>query len=572
MEAVALFMTSWTGIGVLCGGILLSVVVVYLRLLYKALPIERSVRGLNGRLAAIPDHDAFAQSYEDFHEIVSSSRVVGHIWREYSDTLVFPRSEDSRRIIRNTNDAASFFNFGSIVESRINVRFYREVSNYLPGLGILFTFVGLTAGIYLARGGLMTNDPEIMRSALSQLLNGASLAFLTSITGLLLSLPYSYAEKKLDHRIQMAIDEWCNGLDSRLQSITPEQIASDQLGELKDQTRQLERFNTDLAVSISTALDERLEQRFIPVLQQTLEVLEGIRREQRESSETSIQRMVEEFRKLFTSAAGTEMTAMADTLRQLTSQLETVASSISGAGAQVGRNLEESTTAIADQMQTMAENMRSAGEDAGASLSSAAGHMVEQFTEASGNIREASLQMTEGVRRSVEGFQNAIAGQSEAASEVRSVVEAVSGALNQLKGNIQELRGVHAALERVSTPLAEVAYRLTGIMDEQKGLVARMQELQTSTIDAAASVDGAGNSLRETWENVHGRFEQIDRDLSKAFEEIHKGVTAYTDGTRKFVTELDQNLSRTVSILSGAIEELSSSVEQLGENLPGGGS
>lgn len=603
LETAARFVTSWTGIGVLCGAIFLFAAVAYLRLQIKARPLLKGLRKLNSRLAEIADASDFVGKFEEFNESVSSDPMIGHLWREYAETLVMPRPDDRRQIIRDTEAAANFFNLATIVEARINLRFYREVSNSLPGMGILGTFIGLTAGILLARGGLMTNDTDLMRSALSQLLNGASLAFLTSILGLLLSIPYSYAEKRLDHHIQIAIDTWCNGLGQRLARITPEQIANDQLGELKDQTVQLQRFNTELSVSISSALEERLVQRFVPLMQQTLDVLEAIRANQQQADENLLHKLVDEFRKVFTGAAGSEMNAMASTLEQLTQKLDLAAASISGAGSQAGKELEEATRTagveirkaleemtntlagrqekseesfrsaaegFSEQIRATANDLRQSGQQAGAGLADATARMTDEVSKASENMRSAAIQITSGVERTVGQFGDAVQRQVQAISEIEALARSVTEMLVQLRNNIKELHGVHASLERVSTPLGQVGAGLIATTEAQKKLIEQMEQLQSRTTEAAAAVGGSGEALKEAWENVHQRFAQIDQGLANAFAEINKGVEAHAEGVRNFVTELDQNFSKAASMLSGAIEELSAAIEELPTKQPPG--
>lgn len=64
-------------------------------------------------------------------------------------------------------------------------------SAFLTSLGVLGTFAGLVFGVSAASQGLASPDISVARHALSTLLAGAELAFLTSILGLSLSLLHS---------------------------------------------------------------------------------------------------------------------------------------------------------------------------------------------------------------------------------------------------------------------------------------------------------------------------------------------------------------------------------------------
>lgn len=94
--------------------------------------------------------------------------------------------------------SADFFNEDTLYYSRINVPLYQSVPGILTGLGILFTFVGLAAGVSLATRGLLPADAasaagigsmnvaELLKS-IGNLLDGAGQAFITSIVGLFIS-------------------------------------------------------------------------------------------------------------------------------------------------------------------------------------------------------------------------------------------------------------------------------------------------------------------------------------------------------------------------------------------------
>lgn len=619
MRQFSLFLTNWYGIVLWCGLTGVFAIAAYLRLRGKARPLIVGLRKLTERVSGLAGAEGFASGYQELDELVSGNPVFGHQWREFAETLVLPLSHERRQVIRNTVDAASFFNLASIVEGRINLRYYREVSNYLPGLGILGTFVGLTAGIYLAQGGITSGEPEMQRRALTQLLNGASLAFWTSIVGLIFSLVYSAFEKKLVHRIEVSMDTWCEELDKRLERVTLEQLTGEQLAELRDQTRQLERFNTDLAVAISTALDERLEARFSPLLQKTLETLEGLRTDQQEADETFIRKVAEEFRSVFSGAAGHEMNAMAKTMQELTAHLETAAGAISGAGSHVGREFEEATRtagenirssiseltvtlgnrqresedafqtaihrmetqvgALTDGLREAASDaggglqvavgnagaeLRAAAKDAGADIQGTAARMRKEIEDATGAMGEASAGMILGMQKSIEGFTSGVNLLATVTRETERSASTSRAAFQELQGTVQKLQEVHAAMGRAAIPLEAAAKSVTGAAARQSELIERMTALESLLENATRSLETAGDGLGDAWDRVHTRFVDIDGALARAFTDISRGVEAHADGVRKFVVELDQSLSRATQLLSGAVEELQEAVEELG--------
>ena len=626
LTAISRFLTSTLGTVVWCSGTIIFALVALYRLLSKVRPL---IRGMNEANRWLLDEkrrtpEAFAREYEEFNQNLREHPLLGHLWGEFSETLVLPRPSERQRI-RNSVDAAGFFNMGSVLEGRINLRFYREVANYLPGLGILGTFVGLTAGIYLAQSGLTAEQIEKMREALANLLRGASLAFWTSIVGLVGSLGFSYVEKKFTHRLQIAIDIWCDALDARLERITLEQLGAEQLEQAKQQTVQLERFNTDLATSISAALDERLAGRFAPLLDRTLEALDGLRQERRAGDEALVSRfspilqgslealqglrsdrqdgnerfvkgMVEEFRKTLTGAAGGEMDAIAQTLRELTVELKSAASTISGAGSNVGKEFEDATRSASSELQrtmeTLAASMAArqretdeaaraasnrmdeqvaklaivlaaAASNAGDGLRLAASGAGKELREAAGVVGESVAGVVVDMQKTSQGFVIAVDRLSGAVKDGERVAASARGAFGELQKTVEVLSGVLQSIRQAGEPLGVAGKALNDQLRAQERTLVALEGYGQVLTKAAANVEASGEMLGESWEQVHTRFAGIDTSLSKAFTEINNGVQGFTKSVQGFVQELDTNFARATQLLSGAIQELNEVVEDL---------
>jgi len=74
-------------------------------------------------------------------------------------------------------------------------------------LGVLGTFLGLSYGVSQASSGLASADITLARQAMSDLLNGAQLAFVTSLLGLVCSMFYGLIlERKRDASTQAIYD------------------------------------------------------------------------------------------------------------------------------------------------------------------------------------------------------------------------------------------------------------------------------------------------------------------------------------------------------------------------------
>lgn len=260
-------------------------VLILLFLFYWVVKFSRATRPIGANLKSaievlksFPDGKNLRANFSKFDTSLRSNPTMKNAWREFSETLVL--GEDADADIRNVYDAQMFFSEQSVVASYLDLSHWRAVPNYLTGLGILFTFAGLVAGIHMAQAGLVQSDPEIVNEALGRLLEGASVAFLTSLVGLVSSIFFSGLLHRKLHRIRLDLAVWNDLLDARLERVTMEGLTDrsltlltgqgktleSQLGELKNQTTELRSFNTDLAVSIAEALDGKIASRLNPAL------------------------------------------------------------------------------------------------------------------------------------------------------------------------------------------------------------------------------------------------------------------------------------------------------------------
>ena len=175
----------------------------------------------------------FKYNFSSINDAICQNSIFKHHWSEFTESLV--HSNDNNTPVRNSHSAAFFFNEDTIILPNYSAAIYIASPNYLTGLGILGTFIGLAGGIYLASAGLSggfdADNTEKLRTALNQLLSGAGLAFWTSIVGLFCSLVFSVREKSTVRDLQKHLGDFVNALDERVHLITSEDMCASTHGE-----------------------------------------------------------------------------------------------------------------------------------------------------------------------------------------------------------------------------------------------------------------------------------------------------------------------------------------------------
>ncbi len=577
------WIVSGTGTAVLCGLIAAIGAGSYLfYFLPRVISVRRQMRAAHDLVQAQPDGETFAASFESIHDEFKDHPLLGHAWEEFTDSLVWPPHVDGSTRIGNTHEAGAYFSAPGIAQSRFNLRFVQAVPGYLTGGGILGTFIGLVAGISLASSGLASDKVDEIKQALGPLLEGASVAFLTSVVGLFGSMLFSLAEKLHLHAIERDVDRWNEALDKRLVRVTPERLAQKQIQEAIKQTLQLETFNTDMAMSIARELEGRMQQSFGPQLGLVVTGLQELKGQQAQFSEELLNKVSASLREALSGAAGTEMERMGETLSGLVSVLQQsagmlssgqseMAQAVSGIIDRIEHAFGQSATALSAETTKVIERlvlqMDAAGTSTAGAMTAAGRQAAESLTTAGSQAaRTMSDAAIEAARQFGESATLVTAGANrfgEVAKRVADLHGEHGKSLQQVQAVLKELQTVHGAFKLTVEPLNGA---VAGLRTVNEALGARVQEsttLQKSLVAAAADVRAAQEQMRHAFEDYESRFKGVDESLGRTFKELNSGVDAYSETIRSFVVETEKSFSKAVGQLSGILKGLDESVEEL---------
>jgi hypothetical protein len=248
----ALSWVPWTLSGLLIAGAL-AIWLDFRRRLRPVLDgLEEALRVVEEASGASALHDRFS----NINERLASNPVIGQAWRAFVRTLVPVPGQDG--VLGATRRAREDLNESIVTGAGVNLRFYTAVPNYLVGLGLLFTFIGLVAALYFASAGVVAPNIQEAQDALRDLLAAATFKFVTSIAGLGASIVYSSREKTQLYRLGQRLDALCTALEQRLVPVTPEYLGTVQLAEMRNQSLQLRRLGRHLHVTIPDTVEERL--------------------------------------------------------------------------------------------------------------------------------------------------------------------------------------------------------------------------------------------------------------------------------------------------------------------------
>jgi methyl-accepting chemotaxis protein len=540
----------------------------------RASPALFRLRQVNRRLRALDGYYAFRYNFAEVNEAFDRIRMLRHGWSEFKKTLIVPR-DGKAAPIRNTARPSSYLNLGAIAPE-LHLPFYQAVPNYFVGFGLLFTFLGLVAALHFASQGVAGKSPAA-QAALQDLLSAATFKFSTSIAGLLSSLLFSIVLKRLTIQLQIHFDRLCSLLEQKLVAVTSEQVATDQQRELEKQTEQLERFNTDFAVEVAKALEDRFNHSLGNVIGQAMRpmvsAIQDMSKNFGDVNQDAMERIVKDFQISLQGAAGSQMQAIGTTLGRLGETLEAAVAKMEDSGGQFGNRLEDA----ARQLESVVSG---AGHGLQAQIGEAASRLESLVQEMSRTIQESLAGASRQLMAAADGFGDQF---HSALHPVTGEFDRITGALQAVDAKLRaHLGGFDASVEQLAAtsralgtlleqvrevggPLSKIADRLHGTASriEQTGNV--MGDAHAKLTEVAKSILTGAQVVHSSWDKYRERFERVDHDLEGIFSKLQDGTLAYHESILEYVKCIDDHFATAANLLNAGIQDLQRSVEDLAE-------
>lgn len=471
------------------------------------------------------------------------------MWKRYRATIV-----DDDGQLRSLVPASLCLTREHLI-LRLNTHLQATMPHLLTGIGIFFTFWGLIIGISGAKGSVTITEQLGRTAALETLLGGAYLAFWTSALGLLLSMLLSALIKIIWRRVENSLSSWTNELDSLIPPLTATQVGHLQLSYLRKNTEQLERFNTDLALSIAEALDKQQERWLQPILKDLLDTQQAIRENQVNFDERLTDELLEKFEHALTGPARSKLENLSNTLSVAAEQLSTSSVTIA---AQQSRWMEE--------MDAVARKLREGAEAITGVAQERVGQVVKALDQTLAGVY-ARLQT--GIASAVGEIQESTSSVSEqlhaAASELRSVLSEIRSVTVSTERAAKTFNAMHEAFAEVITGINAGTHQLQQASEIIGNSMQSANELHAKLFEVAATVKKTHENLQNLLTEFTGRFAEVDRSAQRIFVEINEGLDAFADKVRDFLVNVDKSLATASSTLGQAITDLTDAIDELSE-------
>ncbi|MFC1234397.1 anti-phage ZorAB system protein ZorA [Vibrio sp. F74] len=560
LNDVMIFITSTNFIYFYCGIIFVIAIWSGVGFWLRFSPVRNSLNSALKKIKSTPKNKLeFPEYYDELREWMSSDKYLKDSWREFEETLLLPGEDfdDDKEVIMNTHLPSVYFNQKNLLLPNINVRFYNALPNILTGLGIVGTFIGLTVGISLAAPGLNSNDIKDAKEALNILLDGASLAFITSIVGLLTSLVFSAYEKKYIHLFNSSCQKLNSALDARVEYFSAERLASKSLAEAQKQSMALQTFANDLAVSLGQVIEQH-------VTQPMIRAIDELRTDQKSASDETVTKVMGEFADKIAGAAGDEMKAFASTIKTMSDSLESQVNSLTKGQDEMQKAAQSAVTGMSVAMTEGSEKINAGIDEAVDALLESVEKSIDNVTI---QLDTASQKLADNLKEGLQEFDGILGKLTETATQYQTMTDANKTLYSEISQSIETIGELSEKANQTNLDFQRTASTF-------QDYIQSLNQTSAQLTESTSSVDSTLNTLRRVqeemthiWSDYEERFSGLDTTLENVFKNVSTGLERYASQTDEYVLGLDKHASDVVQSLAAAAQEISEAVDSLGEAL-----
>lgn len=450
-------------------------------------------------------------------EAKKRDKDIGFLWMEFDETLVeVKRGEDLQ--VRNTLDAGHFFNSHTLASGVTENRLVAAVPGFLTALGVIGTFIGLQLGLGQLELGAGVNVNQ-MQNGVAGVVDGAKIAFLTSVWGVALSVLFNFGEKWLEQKTRRRIREIEYKVDWLFPRIRPEeqlQTISENSSESRETMQGLaekigEKMQEALVTAtqgIQTSLETSLTEIMAPAINKLVD-------ETSEGNQKALEGLLESFMEGFGQAGNQQREALNDVSAKVNASVEAMQSTMSGFVEQLQKSQAESgerEKALIADISNQVNNLSSQSEAIHQKLTSFVETQIGELSSQMKTREEASAQrdadLVATIKKQVDEL---VVNSREQGKTLSNYVE------SQLKGltkSFDEREQRSAALETernekiekqtqaISNLSNEILRSVEQSVSEQvstvKQLIAQGQTLQNSINSSVEASAQATQAMRES--------------------------------------------------------------------------
>lgn len=483
------------------------------------------------------------QTYTEIDKAFSNNDVFETTWQQYRKNMITMPGEEERK--RITVEAENYFTV-SVLLSGLKNDFWKNLAGIFTGLGILGTFAGLTFGVV----GIDTQSMNGLQQGISQLLNGTSTAFITSIVGIFAAMIFNWFYSGLMKNVHADIDTLCNALDEVFPIITMEKLLVMQLEESQEQGATLKTLSGDLGdimgetlMNVQAALEQSIDTNFKPLFDELLTTMKALNNGGMSAIADSLNE-----------GAGKEIASFAKTLTGMEQGMKEIMEQARIANEASMNQLRQSIEELTDKMNATISSSVTANSEGAAKNQEILTQLMEDIsTKMTGIVSDISKASNQSNAEFADMMKNA-------ANQVQVMVDAMQQGMTSQTTSLQE--EMAKFMNQASHASAEHMENLQQSMDE---LTAKMKHtVEESTEANARGTASNQKQIQQLLETVQAQMTDTVQAITTASQEGSQHVAHTMKETAATVENLTLAMKQELEELTGTMQASQGLITQAG--------
>ncbi len=615
-------------------------------LLFFAIPfvktkssLKRAIKGLK-QLKKDPD--------PNLESLFAECDTLSHLWAEYKDTLHEQKSRNPETgefavvRIRATVPAEVYFKTDVIVDTTLNVDFFKHLPGIFTGIGIIGTFLGILKGLHDFK---ISDDSNMVRHSLQGLLGGVTEAFLISCIAISLAMVITIIEKICINLLNKYVEVLVQLIDglynagageeylARLVKATEESagqmsvLKNTLVKDLKDILTELtnrqiaatQQSTEHIGANVSSALGKiqqgngnavagMMQDAMAAFLAKTESLfsgqINGINELQRQTADSlrdavsNIQKAAGDIKNAGASGAevmsnklakamqdaeqrqsdmDARMKVFLDELKKISDEsaqssqqklqvsLDVLTATMKEFTEQITIQVKGSAEAGREKNQAIADTAKIAVEGMGGQVSAVVdevGKAVAEMNSAVQTLKQTSVDAFGKMNSGADTLSNTLRQFNDAGQSVLITLQKATQLTNDLSKTSGDIATVSQALNGVSGSYKDTTEKMVQLVNQMNQVVETAKRETGATSDIVATIERASKSLVDAQNNADQYLQRVNQVIETAHGEFTEGMTKAVDEAN---TSFHQSLNNAVNLLSGSIQNLSDTIDELSD-------
>lgn len=534
------------------------------------------------------------------NEIIQSSVYIKDAWHE-TESRVVKVTTTGRTKYLMYGVPRDLWNAQGLLSRKFNLALAEAVPNILVGIGLFFTFGFLSLALIGTTAALTeASTSKATEAAISQLLQIAGSKFLTSLAGLGASIVWTIFFRRSINEISVACENFLLVLSKVVspaggEAITLHQLeASDKslqlgknanelteelLSEAREQTGTFKRFETDLAISLASAINQAFSPQMQAMTERLVASIEGLSDKLGTMNQEALKTMLSDFAGLLRQATDSEMTQLQQTLQELTNQLHGAGSVLEIQSGMAANAILNAGVEMQTQLKGAGDTLTAQTAEVATAIHNAGTQLAERTQEMSEKLVQGASQLEQATASIRLGFKDLGAVVEQASTKGKEGIAQIHMALEKADFTVVQLSQTASGLSDAAQGLAETGALVSNMVDnvqelarEQRAVVLSVREVAPNAMAAVARVtevlDQAAAQTLSSMQQTRQAMESTATTLGKTVGSITEGVGVYSTQVAELHRQMDGQLAKAVGSFSQGVEELREVMEDLAETLP----